>query len=603
MSNVIGEVEYLVKLNTKDLKDGVGDAKVQINSIGDGADNAGGKMSALGAVGKAGLAALATAGAAAASAIVGIGKAALESYADFEQFSGGAELIFGEEIGKNLAEQSTQFANIGLNANDYLSTMNKLGPAMINATGDQQKAVGILNQSLTDQRDIVTATGADADMVSRAFEGLARNNFTMLDNLQLGIKPTQEGMIELINKTGVAGKEIKSLDEVSLDQMYEAIHKTVEETNLAGNAARESANTISGSVDAVKASWENVLVTLASGDSDAISGAINSLVENLGNAFRNITAILPPIIEGIVQLIQELVPILLEQIPILLQQLLPGILQATIGLVQAIVQALPSILSSLVAIVLELVKILTSPENLQAILQAAIQLLLAIVQAIPQIIVALIEAIPSIIENLIAFFTDPQTIGMLIKAAVQLFMALVTAVPQIMGALFNAYKTLFGDLWNKLKSIFQSFAGNFGQALGQMFKNAINGVLGFIEGFLNGPINAINGLIGVINKVPGVNLGYLNRISLGRMETGGIVPATAGGRLILAGEGGEDEWVVPESKMASMIEQLGGAGRGNITINVEGIYATSESQKREVAMDIWNKIQEVDRSRMGAMAL
>ena len=72
--------------------------------------------------------------------------------------------------------------------------------------------------------------------------------------------------------------------------------------------------------------------------------------------------------------------------------------------------------------------------------------------------------------------------------------------------------------------------------------------------------------------------------------------------MILAGEGGEDEWVVPESKMASMIEQLGGA-RGNITINVEGIYATSESQKREVALDIWNKIQEVDRSRMGAMAL
>ena len=135
-----------------------------------------------------------------------------------------------------------------------------------------------------------------------------------------------------------------------------------------------------------------------------------------------------------------------------------------------------------------------------------------------------------------------------------------------------------------------------------MFKNAINGVLSFIENFINQPINAINGLIDVINNVPGVNLGYLNRIYLGRMETGGIVPSTAGGRLILAGEGGEDEWVVPESKMASMIEQLGGA-RGNITINVEGIYATSESQKREVALDIWNKIQEVDRSRMGAMAL
>lgn len=602
MSNIIGEVEYLVKLNTKDLKSGVSDAKASISSIGDGASASEGKLSALAVAGKAGLAVVATAAASAATAIVGIGKAALDSYADFEQFSGGAELIFGEEVGKNLAEQSMQFANIGLNANNYLSTMNKLGPAMINATGDQAKAVEILNQSLTDQRDIVTATGADAEMVSRAFEGLARNNFTMLDNLQLGIKPTQEGMIELINKTGVAGKQIKKLDEVSLDQMYDAIHKTVEEFNIAGNAARESSETISGSIDAVKASWENVLTSLASGDNEAISGAISTLVENLGNAFRNISAILPAIVEGIVQLIQELVPIILEQIPILLQQLLPGILQATISLVQSIVQALPQILSSLVAIVIELVKILTAPENLQMLLQAGFQLLFGIIEAIPQIITALLEALPDIIDNLITYLTDPKTIEMVIKAGVQLFLALVQAVPQILGALFSAFGQLFSNLWNRLKSIFQSFAGNFGQAIGQMFKNAINGVLSFIENFINQPINAINGLIGVINNVPGVNLGYLNRIYLGRMETGGIVPSTAGGRLILAGEGGEDEWVVPESKMASMIEQLGGA-RGNITINVEGIYATSESQKREVALDIWNKIQEVDRSRMGAMAL
>lgn len=602
MSNIIGEVEYLVKLNTKDLKSGVTDAKASISSIGDGASDSEGKMSALATAGKVGLGVLAGAATSAATAIVGIGKAALSSYADFEQFSGGAELIFGDEIGKNLAEQSMQFANIGLNANEYLSTMNKLGPAMINATGDQQKAVDILNQSLTDQRDIITATGADADMVSRAFEGLARNNFTMLDNLQLGIKPTQEGMIELINSTGVAGKQIKSLDEVSLDQMYDAIHKTVEGFNIAGNAARESSQTISGSIDAVKASWENVLTSLASGDNEAISGAINTLVENLGNAFRNISAILPAIVEGIVQLIQELVPVILEQLPILLQQLLPGILQATISLVQAIVQALPQILSSLVAIVIELVKILTAPENLQMLLQAGFQLLFGIIEAIPQIITALLEALPDIIDNLIAYLTDPKTIEMLIKASVQLFLALVQAVPQILGALFSAFGQLFSNLWNRLKSTFQSFAGNFGQALGQMFKNAINSVLGFIENFINQPINAINGLIDVINNVPGVNLGYLNRIYLGRMETGGIVPSTAGGRLILAGEGGEDEWVVPESKMASMIEQLGGA-RGNITINVEGIYATSESQKREVALDIWNKIQEVDRSRMGAMAL
>lgn len=603
MSSIIGEVEYLVKLNTKGLKSGVNEASAEIKQIGDGADDSASKLSALGVAGKAGLGLIIASATTAVTAIAGLGKAVLDSYADFEQFSGGAELIFGEEIGKNLSEQAVQFANIGLSANEYLSTMNKLAPAMINATGDQQKAVDILNQSLTDQRDIVTATGADAEMVSRAFEGLARNNFTMLDNLQLGIKPTQEGMVELINKTGVAGKAIKSLDEVSLDQMYEAIHKTVEEFNIAGNASRESAHTISGSLDAVRASWENVLVSLASGDNGAISEAIDMLIENFGNALRNISAILPSILEGITQLISEIAPILIEQIPILLETLLPAILQATINLVQQIIQALPSILTALVAIVLELVKILTSPENLQMLFQAGLTLLLGIVEAIPQIITALLDALPDIIDNLITFLTDPKTIEMLVVASIQLFMALVKAVPQILDALFTAFSELFKSLWEKLKDIFQSFAGNFGQAIGQMFKNAINGVLAFIENFINSPINAINGLIGAINNVPGINMGYLGRISLGRMATGGIVPSSAGGRLILAGEGGEDEWVIPESKMADMIQKLGGAGANNITINVEGIYATSESQKRDVAMDIWRKIQEVDRSRMGAMSL
>ena len=118
MSNIIGEVEYLVKLNTKDLKSGVTDAKASISSIGDGASDSEVKMSALATAGKVGLGVLAGAATSAATAIVGIGKAALSSYADFEQFSGGAELIFGDEIGKNLAEQSMQFADIGLNANE-----------------------------------------------------------------------------------------------------------------------------------------------------------------------------------------------------------------------------------------------------------------------------------------------------------------------------------------------------------------------------------------------------------------------------------------------------------------------------------------------------
>lgn len=205
---------------------------------------------------------------------------------------------------------------------------------------------------------------------------------------------------------------------------------------------------------------------------------------------------------------------------------------------------------------------------------------------------------PTLINNLVTFLTDPTNIKMLIKASIQLFLALVKAVPQIIGALFGAFGNLIGNLWNRLAGLFSSFAGNFGRAVGQVFKNAINGVLGFIEGFINGPIDLINGAIGAINKIPGVNIGRLGRVHIPRMYNGGIVEP--GGRIIRAGDGGEDEWVVPESKMASLVDKIGGSAGQNITINISGVFATSPAEQRKVAQQIADQLEIINRSRMGA---
>ena len=193
---------------------------------------------------------------------------------------------------------------------------------------------------------------------------------------------------------------------------------------------------------------------------------------------------------------------------------------------------------------------------------------------------------------------------MLVMASVQLFMALVMAIPQILGALFNAFGKLFGDLWAKLQQMFADFAGKFGDKIASVFKGAINKVLEFIENFINAPISIINGFVDTINSAfgsVGVNIGKIGRVNLGRMATGGIVPSTNGGQLILAGEGGQDEWVVPESKMASMIQKIneqGGTG-GGITINIQGVFATSDQEQRAVAEQIYDKLQEINKTRMG----
>ena len=129
-------------------------------------------------------------------------------------------------------------------------------------------------------------------------------------------------------------------------------------------------------------------------------------------------------------------------------------------------------------------------------------------------------------------------------------------------------------------------------------------MLGFIENIINGPIDIINGFIGLINGAfgfIGVNLGTISRIRLPRMASDGIVPSTMGGQIIMAGEAGEDEWVVPESKMASLVDQINARGAGgNITINVYGTFATSASEQRKVAEQIAVRLQEINRTRMMA---
>ena len=245
--------------------------------------------------------------------------------------------------------------------------------------------------------------------------------------------------------------------------------------------------------------------------------------------------------------------------------------------------------------------VFSDPNMLNMILQGGIRIFMMLIEALPQIIEALSAALPTIINTLVAFLTDPQIMAMLIKASVMLFLALVKAVPQILGGLLTAFGTLIGSLWNGLGRLFTDFAGKFGKAMGQVFKNAINGVLGFIENFINGPIDLINLAIGAINAIPGVNIGKIPRMKIPRFETGGIVGPQGGGSLIWAGDGGENEWIVPESKMASLIDkinsQTSGTGGNNYTINVSGTFATSPAEQRKVAELIREQLELNDKRR------
>lgn len=621
--SIAGEIQYKVVVDTKSLKSGLDTADKETKSFADKAGNA--MVGMTKAVGKA----VAGAAIATTAAIAGITKKAVEGYADFEQLSGGVEKLFGDASQTVMQNASQAFKTAGLTANEYMEQATSFSASLIQSLGgDTAKAAQITDMAIQDMADNMNVFGSDMESIQHAYQGFAKQNYTMLDNLKLGYGGTKTEMQRLLaDATKLTGVKY-SID--NLSDVYEAIHAIQVETNITGTTSKEAASTISGSIGMMKASWGNMLTALGTGEGfskqldefsqsihqvatnilpvvkEAILGAANMIADLVPELVGAISSLLPELIPTVLYVVQTLFESIVPYIPDFIQMLvdmIPQLIQAIMTILDGVLAVLPDIIQGITTLILAIVQELTKPETLTMILNAGIRLLLTLVKAIPQIIEALYNAMPDIINGIIDFLTDPATIKSLILASVELFMALVKAIPQILGALFGAFSKLFSHLWEKLKGIFTGFAAKFSDAISGIFKGAINAVLGFIESALNSPIKAINGFIGIINKIPGVSIGQLNLLKLPRLATGGIVPSVNGGQLILAGEGGQDEWVVPESKMADMVEKLNersnGVGNG-VTINISGVFATSESEQRKVAEQIYQKLTEINKSRMGA---
>jgi phage-related protein len=207
-----------------------------------------------------------------------------------------------------------------------------------------------------------------------------------------------------------------------------------------------------------------------------------------------------------------------------------------------------------------------------------------------------------------AFDDFGKGIGQGLENIGQWFKDVFQGIWDFVTGVFRNIGNFFGGIWDGIKNVFTQVAVNIGDAVSGAFKAIVNTVLGFVEGIVNGVVNVINvfadGINWILGAVSGGNasIGRLSQVHFGRLATGGIVEARNGGQLILAGEGGQDEWVVPESKMADMIQKIheqGGTG-GGITINIQGVFATSDAEQRAVAEQIFDKLQEINKSRMGA---
>lgn len=240
-----------------------------------------------------------------ASAVLDVGKASLAAYGDYEQLVGGAQLMFGDAY-DYINERSRQaYKNVQMSQNDYLRQVNGFATGLKTSMGGNAKAAAELaDKIITAEADVVAATGNSQEAVQNAFNGIMKNNYTMLDNLQLGIVPTKEGFESLIAKVNEWNEQNGRMTDYTIDNLadcQQALVDYIDMQGLSGYAAMESAGTLQGSVSSVRAAWEDLLAAIGAGDQTGVKSATDALLDSLKTAAGNIVPIVKEIFNGFVE--------------------------------------------------------------------------------------------------------------------------------------------------------------------------------------------------------------------------------------------------------------------------------------------------------------
>lgn len=246
-----------------------------------------------------------------ATTVINTAKESLASYASYEQLVGGVDTLFKESSAKVQKYAADAYKTAGMSANTYMETVTSFSASLLQGLGgDTKKAAEIADMAIIDMADNANKMGTSIESIQYAYQGFAKQNYTMLDNLKLGYGGTQAEMARLVNESGVMGKAFKATAEnvksIPFDKLIEAIHKTQENMGITGTTAKEASSTIEGSVSSMKAAWSNLLTSIADDNAD-LGKSIDQFVDSAITAGQNVIPRVKQIVEGFKKLIGSLV--------------------------------------------------------------------------------------------------------------------------------------------------------------------------------------------------------------------------------------------------------------------------------------------------------
>lgn len=476
------------------------------------------------------------------SAVVNLGKQSIMNYADYEQLVGGVETLFKESSGVIKKYADGAYKTAGLSANEYMETVTSFSASLIQSLGgDTEKAAEYSNRAITDMSDNANKMGTNIGMIQNAYQGFAKGNMTMLDNLKLGYGGTQEEMKRLISDASKMTDVQKELgvtvdaNSMSFGNIVNAISVVQKKMGIMGTTAEEADKTISGSFNSMKASWTNLLTGFASEDAD-IGKLLGNFVESVKTFGKNLLPRIKILLDNVMSLISEFAPTIIETIgnlinsvmpklPSLLQKILPFIINGTINLLNGLVKTLPTLLpiltNGIISAFSGIVEIL--PEIAQPLIEGTILVINEIAKQLPTLIPIFIDAMikitdviidnidlfinaaflligglasgllkalpkilekaPILIDKLVTKLTAPDMLNRLIQSGIslitQLAIGLIRATPKILEAIGRITVSLAKGLGNLLSTLRPS---QIGKNIIQGLWSGISGASGWMAG-------------------------------------------------------------------------------------------------------------------------
>lgn len=384
--------------------------------------------------------------------LVNVGKQAFNNYSEYEQLKGGIESMFGgyetgaEQINKVLGIASDAWKDLGMSENAYFQAFGQTYPLMKNDIEDQNEAIDQTNKLMQLNSDLANTFGYSMDYAANAVNWALKGSFNYIDNLQLGIKGTQEGFLQAAQSVGYMVDSVKDLTSADI---LDVLTKYAEKYGVIGKTADEAERTLAGSMKGVAAAWQNLLTGMGNEDAD-ITALVNNFVDSFLKAESNILPRVQAIIKGmgtvIGELLSAIIPQLVEMVPPLLEQTLPILIGSISNLVRSVLELVPTLTPLLAEVIPQLIQIIM--DELPSLISSGAELITALIKGIGDALPQFFEQLPTIIENLVDVIVD--NLPMIINAGVGLIKSLLQGIMKALPSLLQKLPKIIEDIVNMI---------------------------------------------------------------------------------------------------------------------------------------------------------